>query len=85
MATLEERIEAIEKRNKKVEVDKAWEVSLARKVLITILTYLVIAAYLKFVVGIDPWINAIIPAAGFLLSTFTLSFCKSIWEKKYKR
>ncbi|HVT00783.1 MAG TPA: hypothetical protein VHE53_00945 [Patescibacteria group bacterium] len=85
MANLEERVELIEKRNKKVEIDKAWETSLARKILITVLTYLVVAAYLKFVVGIDPWINAIVPAVGFLLSTLTLSFAKSLWEKNYKR
>ncbi|HVZ66823.1 MAG TPA: hypothetical protein VG917_01045 [Patescibacteria group bacterium] len=85
MATLEERIELIEKRNRKVEIDKAWETSLARKILITALTYLVVASYLKIVVGIDPWINAIVPAVGFLLSTLTLSFCKRLWEKNYKR
>lgn len=81
MATLEERIASIEKRNKKVELDKAWETSLTRKVLIAILTYTVVAIYLKFVVGIDPWINALVPTAGFLLSTLTLSYCKSFWEQ----
>lgn len=81
MATLEERIEKIEQRNKKVELDKAWETSLARKALISLLTYLVVASYLKFVVGIDPWINAIVPTLGFLLSTLTLSFCKTLWER----
>lgn len=84
--TLEERVEKIEQRNRNVELDKAWEGSWTRKVLIAIFTYLAIALYLKYVVGIDPWINAIIPTVGFLLSTLTLSYFKEIWGKHiYKK
>jgi len=79
--TIEERVEAIEKRNKSVEIDKAWETSWTRKGLISIFTYLAIALYLKFIVGIDPWINAIVPTVGFLLSTLTLPFFKNLWIK----
>ncbi len=78
---IEERILRIEKRNQNVEKDKAWETSLFRKFLIVIFTYLSIALYLKFIVKIDPWINAIVPAMGFLLSTLTLSYFKKLWEK----
>ncbi len=79
--TIEERIEKIEERNKNVELDKKWETSWTRKVLIAIFTYLAISLYLKFIVGINPWINAIIPTVGFLLSTLTLPFFRSIWER----
>jgi hypothetical protein len=78
---LEKRIEKIERRNKKVQVDKAWETSWMRKVLIIIFTYLSIALYLRFIVGIDPWINAIVPAIGFLLSTLSLPYFRKLWEK----
>jgi hypothetical protein len=78
---LQKRVERIETRNKKVELDKTWETSLTRKALIIIFTYLSIALYLHFIVGIDPWINAIVPAVGFLLSTLTLPFFKKLWEK----
>ncbi len=81
MKSIEERIEAIEKRNRKVEVDKAWETSATRRILIIVFTYLSIALYLKFIVGIDPWINAVVPSIGFLLSTLTLPFFKKLWEK----
>ena len=81
---LEQRVKKIEDRNRRVEIDKAWETSLTRKVLIALFTYLSIALYLKFIVGIDPWINAIVPTVGFLLSTLTLSFFKSLWIK-YKK
>lgn len=78
---LKERIAKIELRNKEVEKNKAWEGSLTRKVLISLFTYIAIAMYLKFIVGIDPWINAIVPTVGFLLSTLTLSYFKTWWEK----
>jgi len=83
--TLEERVEAIEKRNREVEVDKSWEGSWTRKLLIIIFTYLSIALYLKFIVGIDPWINAVVPSLGFHLSTLTLPFFKSVWVKYLKK
>lgn len=79
--SLEERVSRIELRNKKVEVDKAWETSYARRVLIMFFTYFAIALYLKFIVGIEPWINAIVPTIGFGLSTLTLPYFKNLWQK----
>ncbi len=78
---IKKRVGKIEERNKNVEVNKAWETSFTRRILILIFTYLAIALYLKFIVGIDPWINAIVPAVGFLLSTLTLPYFKNLWEK----
>lgn len=86
LSELEKRIEKIEQRNKKVEMDKAWETSLTRKLLLIIFTYLSIALYMV-AINIDrPWLNAIVPATGFLLSTLTLPFFKNWWSKRlYKR
>ena len=81
LVDLEVRVAKIESRNKRVELDKKWETSWTRRFLIAIFTYLAIALYLKFIVRIDPWINAIVPTAGFLLSTFTLPFFRKLWEK----
>jgi len=78
---LEKRIEKIERRNERVEMDKAWETSFSRKLLVAVFTYLAIALYFQFIVKIDPWINAIVPTVGFLLSTLTLPFFKSLWNK----
>lgn len=78
---LEERVAKIEERNRRVEKDKVWETSWSRKVLIAIFTYLAIGGYLAFIVHINPWINAIVPTTGFLLSTLTLSWFKGLWEK----
>jgi len=78
---LEKRVENIEKRNKKVELDKAWETSYTRRFFLVVFTYLSIALYFKFILNSDPWLNAIIPTLGFLLSTLTLPFLKKLWNK----
>lgn len=78
---LEKEIEKLKERNRRVEIDKSWETSLARKILLAIFTYISIALYLKFIVGIEPWINAVVPSIGFLLSTLTLSYFKNLWIK----
>ena len=81
MNSLEERIEKIEKRNKNVEADKAWEGSWVRKLVLITFTYIAVGLYLK-VINVDkPWINAIVPSLGFLLSTLTLPFIKTLWIK----
>lgn len=82
---LEKRIEAIEKRNAKVELDKAWETSFVRRFMIAILTYFVVVIYLVFVNNNSPFINAIVPAVGFFVSTLVIRGAKSYWENKRRR
>jgi len=82
MPTLEElliEIEEIKKRNQRVEMDKAWETSLTRKILISILTYFVIVIFFYFAGLTKPFINAIVPALAFLLSTLTVPLLKKWW------
>jgi hypothetical protein len=80
--SLEERIIALEERNARVEADKAWETSWLRRVSIMLLTYLTVVAYLHFVIHISPWLNALVPVIGFLLSTLTVSLLKRTWLRK---
>lgn len=77
--SLDIRLRKIEQRNSRVEADKAWEGSVARKILIVISTYLTLALYFYFVLHVEPFLNAIVPTAGFLLSTFTFPFFKKLW------
>ena len=81
MKDLEKRIVVIEKRNQKVELDKAWETSWTRRVSIGLLTYFVVSAYLIAIGNEQPFINALVPAIGFLLSTLVLKSIKNIWQK----
>jgi len=71
----------INDRNKRVEVDKAWEISWARRSIVAILTYLVIVVFFFFANLADPWINAIVPTAAFFVSTATLPLFKKLWMK----
>ena len=84
ISKLRTEIEQIKFRNKNVETDKAWETSLFRRFLLIIFTYLSVGLYLNAINVDRPWINAIVPAIGFLLSTLTLTFFKKLWLKFYK-
>ena len=81
---LEKRVSDIEKRNKKVEGDKAWETSTLRKVLIVILTYVFAVLYLKIADTTNPFLGAVVPCAGFFISTQTLNVIKTKWLSKRK-
>lgn len=81
LSDLEAKINKIEERNKKVETDKAWETSMSRRLLLILFTYLAIALYMVAIDIERPWLNAIVPAVGFLLSTLTLPFFKNVWTK----
>ncbi len=79
-------VQQIKKRNQRVETDKAWETSKTRKLIIAILTYIVVVIFLIIIKIPHPELNALIPVAGFLLSTMTLGFFKKIWITKiYKK
>lgn len=71
-----QRVEVIELRNERVEVDKSWEISWVRKIVIVVLTYFVVVLFLYSAEIPRPWINAIVPSIGFFLSTLTLPFIK---------
>jgi len=82
MATLTEiksEISNIKERNKRVELDKAWETSLARKVILFVLTYIVVVIFF-FVAGLpNPFVNSLVPAVAFVLSTMSIPFFKKWW------
>ena len=76
---IEQRIQKIEERNQRVELEKAWETSWTRRVLLMLFMYLAIGIYMWAIGIANPWINAIVPAIGFLLSTLTMPFFKKLW------
>lgn len=82
---LEKRVSTIEKRNVRVEQDKAWETSWARRGLLILFTYLSVGFYMQAIGIASPWLNAIIPSLGFLLSTLTLPFFKRMWTSQHER
>jgi len=86
MLLVEEEIQQIKERNTRVEVDKAWETSFARKFIILVLTYVVMVIFFYFAALPKPFINAIVPALAFVLSTLTVPLFKKWWLKNmYKK
>ena len=80
--TLEQRIEKIEQRNKRVENDKAWERNPLRICLILVLTYGFAVGYLFLADTTNPFFGAMVPTVGFLLSTLSLKLIKKLWVKR---
>lgn len=80
---LEKRVADIESRNKKVEADKAWELSWTRRIAIMILIYATVGVYLGLIVHISPWINGLVPVIGYFLSTITVQKLKQWWIRKH--
>jgi hypothetical protein len=81
---LENRVEAIEKRNGEVELNKAWETSLTRKFSIAAITYITVLLFFIVNKTPQPFISALVPTLGFLLSTLSVSFVKNIWIRRKK-
>jgi len=79
---LEKELEKINQRNARVENDKAWETSGLRRILVALFTYLPIAIYMSAIGVNNPWLNAIVPTLGFLISTLSLPWIKKTWLER---
>lgn len=79
---IKQDIKEIKDRNVRVEADKAFETSFFRKVLITILTYVVIVIFFLAADLPKPFLNPVVPTIGFVLSTLSFSFIKKLWTEK---
>ncbi|MBP3502155.1 MAG: hypothetical protein J6K42_01555 [Clostridia bacterium] len=78
---LEKEIEQIKQRNKKVELDKAWETSWTRRICIMILTYIVVIIYSHLIQNTNNIaLSSLVPVIGFTLSTLSLKLIRKIWE-----
>ena len=82
---IEKEIEQIKQRNKRVELDKAWETSWTRKICIMILTYIVVIIYSYVIRNYNNiFLSSLVPVIGFTLSTLSLKLIRKIWEKNNK-
>ena len=82
---LEKEIKKIQERNKRVELDKAWEISWTRRICIMVLTYIVVVAYSYIIKKFDNiFLSSLVPVIGFTLSTLSLKLVRKIWENKNK-
>ena len=82
---LEKEIKKIQERNKRVELDKAWETSWTRRICIMILTYIVVIIYSYVIKKFDNiFLSSLVPVICFTLSTLSLKLVRKIWENKNK-
>lgn len=80
---VEDSIQAILERNKRVEVDKAWEVSFTRRAFLTVLIYCTAALFLWMTGEPEFPLLSAIPAAGYLFSTLSLPWVKREWMRRH--
>lgn len=80
-----EEIIDIQERNKRVELDKAWETSWTRRGIIAVFTYVVAFIWLSIIENDSPCLNALVPFGGYLFSTLSLPIIKQWWINKYDR
>ena len=75
-------LEEIQQRNKRVELDKAWELSWSRRFFIMCTTYIIACVWLLLIQENSAWLKAFVPTIGYLLSTLSLPFLKKWWISK---
>lgn len=81
---VKDEIEKIKVRNKRVEANKAWELSKTRTAFIAISTYLLILAFMILIGDDHPFLNAFVASVGYLISTASYGILKKYWLRKYK-
>lgn len=75
-------IAAIKARNARVEADKAWEGSKTRIASVALVTYLMMVLLMSALDVETPFLSALVPTAGFLLSTLSIKAVKRLWIAK---
>lgn len=80
LSQLETEIKQLKERNARVEANKAWEGSVARKAGIAIITYFYMVGLMYFLDSNKPLLDAVVPTSGFLLSTLSLDLLRMIWS-----
>lgn len=81
LENVKSELSQIRSRNRRVELDKAWEMSWTRKLIVAVLTYFVVVVFFVFAELPDPFVNSIVPALAFVVSGSALPLFKKIWMR----
>ncbi len=82
--TVQSDLKQIKARNKRVELDKAWETSFTRRLAIALLTYVIVVIYSFLIANAaNIFLSSLVPVIGFLFSTLSLRQLRRLWEKHY--
>ena len=80
--SLESQVRDIQARNARVELDKAWEASVVRIVVLLGLTYVVTSLVFWLIAVPRPLLNALIPTTAYYLSTLSLPIVQRWWIRR---
>ncbi|MFA6036305.1 MAG: hypothetical protein WC759_05095 [Candidatus Micrarchaeia archaeon] len=84
-AEMQKELQMIKIRNARVEADKAWETSSARRATIAVMTYILAVVLFIMLNAPNPFLTALVPAVAYLLSTLSLPFFKDWWVNSIYR
>ena len=79
--TQEELIDQILERNKRVELDKAWERSFTRRFTLAVITYITAVILLWSLGSAEYFLQACIPAIAYIFSTLSLPWLRKMWMR----
>lgn len=80
--SVDEELELIKERHRRVEANKAWKTSKTRALFVAMITYFVMILVMHAIKVENPFISAIIPTLGFVLSTLSVNSVKRFWVNK---
>ena len=80
-----DQIRHILARNARVEAEKAWEVSLTRRITILAITYVTATLFLYLSGNPRFFLHALVPTGGYLLSTLSLPWLKKRWMLRHSK
>ena len=79
---LQRRVSRIEERNARVEKDKAWEMSITRILVVSVLTYFVAVLAFWMLGNQQFFLNALVPTLAFILSVQSVPMVKKWWMSR---
>lgn len=82
IAKLQEEIEAIKTRNRRVEADKAWETSKVRTIFVAAVTFMLAFLFMILIEEREPFWKALAGSLAYLTSTTTYGILKKWWLKR---
>lgn len=82
LTALESQLERILDRNRRVEINKAWETSGTRLLSVTTVTYVTMVLVFAVLGSVRPLLDALVPTTGFFLSTLSLPVVRRTWERR---
>merc|ERR1711924_135801 len=76
---LRQDVTKLRHRNRMKDIDKEWDSSILKTIIIMACTYMLLGLYMAAIEVPQPWLSAIVPTVGYMLSTLALPSVKPIW------